>query len=138
MRQAPLGLLLLGLVATVRAGRGRRPGDLQQYTGEAAIAACNRAIGSGQFKGGELGKLLTSRGVELKRKGDIDGAIADYTRAIALNAKDCSHTTTAPNTLRDKGDLDSAIADYGRPFVSIPTTQPPTPIAAASTRCGTT
>ena len=76
------------------------------------MAACNRAIGSGQFSGEDLSKLLTSRGVEMKRKGDIDGAIGDYSRAIALNSKDLFAFNNRGNTLRDKGDLEGAIADY--------------------------
>jgi tetratricopeptide (TPR) repeat protein len=112
MRKAPLGLLLLGLgVATAPAAADDRA-TCNNTSGEEAIAACNRAIGSGQFSGIELGKLLTSRGVELKRKGDIDGAIADYGRAIAINSKDLFAFNNRANTRRDKGDLDGAIADY--------------------------
>ncbi len=105
-------LLLLGLVAAASPAAADDRTTCNDTTGDAAIAACNRAIGSGQFRGTELGKLLTSRGVELKRKGDIDGAIADYTRAIALNSKDLFAFNNRANTRRDKGDLDGAIADY--------------------------
>jgi tetratricopeptide (TPR) repeat protein len=112
MRTAPVALLLLALGATVAPAAADDVATCNNTTGEAAIAACNRAIGSGQFKGAALGKLLTSRGVELKRKGDIDGAIADYTRAIALNAKDLFAFNNRANTRRDKGDLEGAIADY--------------------------
>jgi tetratricopeptide (TPR) repeat protein len=112
VRSAPLALVLLGLGASVAPAVADDRATCTNTTGDAAIAACNRAIGSGQYKGVELGKLLTSRGVELKRKGDIDGAIADYTRAIALNSKDLFAFNNRANTRRDKGDLDGAIADY--------------------------
>jgi tetratricopeptide (TPR) repeat protein len=81
-------------------------------TGEAAIAACTRAIASGTFKGIDLAKLHTNRGVELKRKGDLDGALADYDIAIRLNPSDQFAYNNRANAWRDKGDLDRAIADW--------------------------
>jgi tetratricopeptide (TPR) repeat protein len=81
-------------------------------SGPVAVAACDRAIKSGQFTGIELAKLHTSRGVERKRAGDIDGAIADYDAAIKLNPKDFFAFNNRGNTWRDKGALDRAIADY--------------------------
>ena len=84
----------------------------EEGSGDAAIAACSRAIASGQFAGLELAKLHTNRGVELKRKGDLDGAIADYDHAIRLNPDDHFAFNNRGNTWRDKGDLDRAIADY--------------------------
>ena len=68
---------------------------------------------SGQFIGIELAKLHTSRGVELKRKGDLDGAIKDYDIAIALNPNDLFAFNNRANTWRDKGNFEQAIADYG-------------------------
>jgi tetratricopeptide (TPR) repeat protein len=113
VRIAPLALLLLGLGAATAPAAADDWATCNNTSGDQAIAACNRAIDSGRFKGEDLGKLLTSRGVERKRKGDIDGAIADYTRAIALNSKDLFAFNNRANTRRDKGDLDGAIADYG-------------------------
>jgi tetratricopeptide (TPR) repeat protein len=84
----------------------------EQGSGDAALAACSRAIASGQFAGLELARLHTNRGVELKRKGDLDGAIADYDQAIRLNPGDHFAFNNRGNTWRDKGDLDRAIADY--------------------------
>jgi len=81
-------------------------------SGDEAISACTRAIESKGFTGTDLAKLLTNRGVELKRKGDVDGAIADYTASIALNPKDMFSLNNRGNALRDKGDLQGAIADY--------------------------
>ena len=81
-------------------------------SGAVAIAACDRAIASGQFTGIELAKLHTSRGVERKQAGDLDGAIADYDAAIKLNPKDFFAFNNRGNTWRDKGDLDRAIADF--------------------------
>jgi tetratricopeptide (TPR) repeat protein len=67
----------------------------------------------GRFAGLDLARLHTSRGVERKRAGDLDGAIADYDAAIKLNPKDFFAYNNRGNTLRDRGALDRAIADYG-------------------------
>ena len=80
--------------------------------GDTALAACDRAIASKQATGLDLAKLHTSRGVERKRKGDIDGAIADYTEAIKLNPRDPFAFNNRANARRDKGDLPGAIEDY--------------------------
>lgn len=80
--------------------------------GDEAISACSRAIESNRFTGDDLAKLLTNRGVELKRKGNLDAAIADYSGAIALNPKDMFSFNNRGNVRRDKGDLQGAIADY--------------------------
>ena len=84
----------------------------ERASGDVAIAACGRAIESGQVTGVDLAKLHTNRGVELKRKGDIDGAIEDYDIAIGLNPNDLFAFNNRANARRDKGDLDRAIADY--------------------------
>jgi tetratricopeptide (TPR) repeat protein len=81
-------------------------------SGQEAAAACTRAIESGQFSGADLAKLHTNRGVERKRSGDLDGALADYAEAIRLNPDDPFAYNNRANTRRDKGDLDGAIADY--------------------------
>jgi tetratricopeptide (TPR) repeat protein len=55
-----------------------------------------------------------NRGVTKQQKGDLDGALADYSRAIDLNP----HGATAYNNRGlvkvAKGDLDGALADYNR------------------------
>ena len=84
-----LGVLLLGLSL---ACPGLAAADDFKVCGDAsgdeAISACSRAIVSNRFTGNDLAKLLTNRGVELKRQGKLDAAIADYNGAIALNPKD--------------------------------------------------
>ena len=112
-RLLPLPALIIALSLLPAAARADDPTTCHNGSGEAAIAACNRAIASGQFIGIELAKLHTSRGVELKRKGDLDGAIKDYDIAIALNPNDLFAFNNRANTWRDKGNFEQAIADYG-------------------------
>jgi tetratricopeptide (TPR) repeat protein len=84
----------------------------ERSSGAAAIEACSRAIASGGFTGLELAKLYTNRGVELKQRGDLDGALKDYDAAIALNPADFFAFNNRANVRRDKSDLAGAIADY--------------------------
>ena len=106
------GLLLLGLSLSPDLAAADDFKLCGEASGDEAIAACTRAIGSNSFSGNDLAKLLTNRGVELKRKGNLDAAIADYTSAIALNSKDMFGFNNRGNARRDKGDLPGAIADY--------------------------
>jgi tetratricopeptide (TPR) repeat protein len=45
-------------------------------------------------------------------KGDLDGAIADYTKAIELKPDDAETYIIRGRVKKAKGDLDGAIADY--------------------------
>jgi lipoprotein NlpI len=56
-------------------------------SGDAAIAACERAIASRKFKGIDLAQLYYNRGVEYAAKGECNRAIADYNEAIRLDPK---------------------------------------------------
>jgi tetratricopeptide (TPR) repeat protein len=111
-RNSLMGLLVTVTVAATPAFANDDRAICARETGTAALAACTRAIESGRFAGLELAKIHTDRGVELKRKGDLDGAIADYGRAIALNPQDMFAFNNRGNTWRDKGDLARALADY--------------------------
>lgn len=107
----PMLMTLCAFAATPAAADDRM--TCERGSGDVAVAACGRAIESGQFTGTDLAKLHTNRGVELKRKGDIDGAIKDYDVAIGLNPNDLFAFNNRANAWRDKGDLERALADYG-------------------------
>jgi len=60
------------------------------------------------------------RGTAKQMKGDLEGAIADYTRAIELNPMFGEAYCNRGNAKSDKGDLDGAIADFSRAIVIKP------------------
>jgi tetratricopeptide (TPR) repeat protein len=51
-------------------------------------------------------------GLAKQKKGDLDGAMADYNQAIKLNPKDTSAYNNRGNVKFTKGDLNGAMADY--------------------------
>lgn len=83
-----------------------------ELKGPDAIAACTRAILSGRYSGADLARIYTNRGVEHRRTGDLDAAIADYSEAIKVHPDDPFAYNNRANARRDKGDIDGAIADY--------------------------
>jgi len=62
----------------------------------------------------ESGEDLVNRGIEKGKNGDLDGAIADFDRAIELNPKDDAPYYNRAQAKRLKKDTAGAIADYTR------------------------
>ena len=79
-------------------------------SGDVAIAACTRAIASGQFRGDDLAGLYQNRAIEYKHKGDLDRALADYAEAIVLSPSVGCYVCRGIAWMA-KGDLVRAIAD---------------------------
>ena len=57
---------------------------------------------------------LVNRGIEKAKNGDLDGALADFNRAIELNPKDDAPYYNRAQAKRLKEDAGGAIADYTR------------------------
>jgi len=81
-------------------------------TSEQRLAACTRAITSGQLSREALARTFYNRGIEWSDARDHDRAISDYSEAIRLNPQDASSFYNRGNSWRAKGDGDKAIADY--------------------------
>jgi tetratricopeptide (TPR) repeat protein len=88
-------------------------------------APANGAGGGGQSAAAELSSPastakeqpiedLVNRGIEKGKDGDLDGAIADFSRAIELNPKDDAPYYNRAQAKRLKKDAAGAIADYTR------------------------
>ena len=64
----------------------------------------------------QLADDYNSRGLAKEIKGDHDGAIADYNRAIELDPKQSRPYRNRGFAKLAKGDHDGAVADYNRAF----------------------
>ena len=84
----------------------------QDASGDEALAACDRAIASGKFSGHQLASLHLNRGVERGRKGDNDGRLADYTKAIEIDPKFALAYRNRGVAYEDRGDYDAALKDF--------------------------
>jgi len=76
-----------------------------------ATAACQKGANS-TTANPQTATDYYNRGVERQNKGDLDEAVADYTKAIELDPKNVSAYNNRGNIREDKGDIRSAAADY--------------------------
>jgi tetratricopeptide (TPR) repeat protein len=115
MRLSRYGLIAVAMLMALAMGPRTAAADdfdtCEKQSGDVAIAACARAIASGQYKGANLSVLYNNRGVEYANKGDRDRAIADYDQALRLNPKYAAAYSNRGDSWRLKGDLDRAMAD---------------------------
>ena len=88
-------------------------------SGDAAIAACTRAIGAGKLSKRDQAIAYTSRGVEWRAKRQLDRAIADHAQAIKLDPNLSEAFYNRGNAYGDKGENDRAITDATRRSGSI-------------------
>lgn len=80
--------------------------------GEAAVAACTRAIESGRFTGTELAAIYNNRAIELRQRGDYDRAITDYSAAIRFDAGLTGAYTGRGLAYEGNNEIDKAKHDY--------------------------
>jgi lipoprotein NlpI len=76
------------------------------------IAACTRAIMSGQLSSADLAITFSNRGNHWDEKGKYDRAIADFNTALRLNPQLAEAYNNRAGTWRSKGEYDRAIADF--------------------------
>ena len=113
VRHVTTALILLGL-----AGFCPTPGladDMQtcnDASGEAAIAACTRALNSGRLQRDDRVRAHNARGMAWKQGGDYDRAIADYNAALQINPKYFFAHYNRGISYTVKGEWDRAIADF--------------------------
>jgi tetratricopeptide (TPR) repeat protein len=79
----------------------------EKSSGDAGIAACDRAIASGKFARRELSYLYSDRGFMLMQKGAIEAALVDLNKAIDIDS-------TNFYAFWNRGAVFAAKGDYGR------------------------
>jgi len=80
-------------------------------TNDERIASCTALIDSGRYQPANLAILHHDRGVAMRAKGDLAGALGDFAEAIKLNP-DYARTFADRGSVRlTQHDLDGAIAD---------------------------
>jgi tetratricopeptide (TPR) repeat protein len=79
----------------------------EKSSGDAGIAACDRAIASGKFARRELSYLYNDRGFMLMQKGAIEAALVDLNKAIEIDP-------TNFYAFWNRGAVFAAKSDYGR------------------------
>jgi tetratricopeptide (TPR) repeat protein len=78
-----------------------------------SISACTQIIQGGKQESLEnRARAYNKRGIAYYMKGEFDRAIADYTKAIALDAKNAKAYYNRGLAYHEKGEVDRAIANY--------------------------
>jgi tetratricopeptide (TPR) repeat protein len=115
--------LVLAVAASVSrpAAADDRQGCLNgsKETAAATIAACTRAIESGDYDGGDLSNLYHYRGYSwswTSLSDRVDRAFKDYTEAIRLEPKAVGSLLNRSHIYNQRRDYDRAIADVNRAF----------------------
>lgn len=84
----------------------------RSLSGEAAIAACGRAISSGKLRDRDLALIYNRRGLELQRGGDPDSALKDFDEALRLDPKFALALSNRATIFRIRGDFNTAVSNY--------------------------
>ncbi len=107
---AAIALAGAGTVAWMRGDESAERCFAEQ--GDAAVAACTRAIQSGRFAGAELAAIYDNRAIELRQRGDFDHAIADYSEAIRHDADLTGAYTGRGLAYEGNHEIERAKTDY--------------------------
>ena len=99
--------------------------DCLKGEGDIQIRGCSRIIKSGKLFGKPISKTnlataYTGRGIAYESKGEVERAIADYNKAIALDPKFAKAYTNRGIAYKNKGEFDRAIADYNKAIAHDP------------------
>ena len=117
---ALLAAITAALVAAAPAHADENSGRCFKDEGEAAIAACTRAIQSGKFSGEPLAAIYHNRAIELRRDGDYDRAIADYSQAVRLEPEFTGAYAGRGLAHEGKGEIEKAKTEYRKALAVAP------------------
>jgi tetratricopeptide (TPR) repeat protein len=110
----PIGEKPAARTVAVGAKLVRDPDGSVSYTWESSQPSSSAVAAEASPASDESDENLINRGIEKGKEGDLDGAIADFTRAIELNPKDDAPYYNRAQAKWLKKDSAGAIADYTR------------------------
>jgi Tfp pilus assembly protein PilF len=88
------------------------------------IRACTEIIDRGKRESQQSkARAYTNRGIAYDLKGDLDRAIADYTKAIAIDPNTAKAYTNRGISYAKKGQVDRAMADFRKALEIDPSNQ---------------
>lgn len=76
-----------------------------------------------QERGPQSADDYINRGIARYNKGDLVGAIADHTKAIALDPKNSDAYANRGYAREDNADMDGALADYTKAIANVSRTE---------------
>ena len=86
----------------------------QHANADVAVDACSRAIESGRLSSSRLVTTLYNRGLAYQLRGDVDRAIQDFDRVIALRPESPKALYNRGVARQETGEFDLAIRDFDR------------------------
>lgn len=95
-------------------GEAKKSADCGSGPPERVIPACAKAIDDAQTSPADRVKALKWRGVAYFRKGDLEHAVADFSKATELDPKDADSFNNLGLARQWRGEFDQAIASYDR------------------------
>ena len=91
---------------------------------ERKIRGCTQVIERGKRESREnRATAYTNRGLAYYDKGEVDRAIADFDKVIALDPNNADAYSNRGNAYDEKGEFDRAIADFRRALEIDPSNQ---------------
>jgi tetratricopeptide (TPR) repeat protein len=112
--------LIVAAVAAAPAHTDENSDRCFKEEGEAAVAACTRAIQSGKFSGEPLAAIYHNRAIELRQDGDYDRAIADYSQAVRLEPEFTGAYAGRGLAHEGKGEIEKAKTEYRKALAVAP------------------
>ncbi|MGJ0393500.1 MAG: tetratricopeptide repeat protein [Methylocystis sp.] len=111
------GCSFVAIEAHVRAASRKQdvgPADCKVGDPEKAIAACGPIVDDAKRTPAERGTALKFRGMAFFRKGGLDAAEADFSKAAELDPNDSEAFSNRGLIRQQRGDIDKAIAHYDK------------------------
>ena len=109
----PLVIALALALSAIGCGQDQYSDCNQEKDLDRQIRGCTSIIERGKRESKSIrAGAYTNRGTAYQEKGEVDRAIADYTKAIALDPNDATAYNNRGFAYYRKGESDRAIADY--------------------------